>query len=437
MPVGVFGISVVVVLLLLAFRVFPGVPEEPLGNLKVYSPSVDRTALTVFVEPPTGVLLQKGPGQAVAMQFTNTTANDLRVESVSIVPQTDSCFRLTGQAPGQLAAGASATAVFDLRAPPTGDPDCLGRRAAAIQYSYTVMTADGGHHLERRVLSLSPILITTRWRAGFESFFHIAASLLVPFLLAIATYFIQQIPAETARHQREEEAAQAAKQLLDEQRFRGWQIIFPMLNGYVRDFYTPISRQMDLLLEELQRDTRTGNAFDGEEVMAALLILRTLFDQLGEKVGGYYFRDKNAEDVAAIATNHFWDICDDLAGGKSQLAKFASHVRPTDTVLQARQKLTSLVERDAAEAALQQSFQASLEKEEARHQLLQHLRLMVEVVDFETGALWYPEWYQSAPELHFSLLASQGLGLSDAEARVLDAKVAALRAEIPKECVVD
>ena len=430
LPITIFLLGTVFVLLRLASGRIPGVPDAPLKNVTVYYlPGAEKSPLALFLEPPTSILQVNGPHQLLALQFTNNTKSTITLEPVEVQP--DACFQLheTGTPLKGLAAGQTHVAFYDLSAKTSSAPDstaaCDGQYPLTIHYAFsTPVPASKGHPAttlrNERSVSTSSILITSHHKLSAEKFFRIAGALAIPLLLAVATFLIQQFQDQKAQQQKEQEL-----------KLEVWKIIFPMIDGYMRKYYVPISRQMEAVRRETCKPASTVNTMN---LVASLLVLRADVNLLAKEVGGLYFRSKTAEIVGSELMNKFWSECYAIAVDEDLFSHAVDAVAPTDNVSEAKGKLVALGTLEPATQAFLTRLQTDLGKPTNLTKLDRYLVLIIQVLDFENNLLWYPEWYKTPPRIAIKGFSPTNLGLTATDEQELQATIKEYGKEVPREC---
>jgi hypothetical protein len=430
------GWVVTAIVLGLTIALALGTPPTPLKTVSVvYAPGADKAPLSVFVQPPLAVMEIDGKGQPVAIQFSNHTEATEAVSAVEALPL--NCFQLTpqGGAVTLLAAHQTRVGLYDLR---VVSGDCEGQRELTIHYpAAAASTAAAG---EEMFVSTGPILITTSRQVAVERFVHAVSALAVPIVLALVALLIDRYQKRKEKVLKDQEAQRNREQQqldlkVDEERrtlerkLDVWKLIFPIIDGYIRKHYVLISRQMDLLLSELDR-----SPLNVRYVMAEVMVLRAAFDRMGDEVGGFSFPHGSAEGICSLLGNRLMEAWEDAAGDRRGFAVSARAVKPTDLASEADEKMKEMAKKDSSLKKFHGDFAMKIAALKNMEELKGLLLLTIQFLDFENNALWYPWWYTIPPTLPFSTISFENLGLGVGDKARLVELLAALHDEVPKEC---
>ncbi len=436
-------VASILVIMGLASGSILGGPETVQKSVTLtYTPQAKGSPLMVLLEPPMSVLNVDEAPQPLALQFTNTGGSKLILGPPSIEPD---CFQFTptDADPSHvitLDPHQSRVVIYHLSARTQvsgrqllAPKDCQGRRSLAFYFQFGEVcanpkkTSDTPLH-GQQAIATSPILITDQRHLVAQRRLHIASLFAIPLILAFATFLLQQF-----------QELRAEQQKLGEQKLEVWKVIFPMIDKYMRELYTPINRAMAIARDETAKDPAKTTP-DLDNIIASIVILRALFNHLGSKTGGYYFRYRGGEDLVQILTANFWERCYEFMTNKDELATCVDAIHRTDSISIVKGKLLTLCTANAAVDTFTKDLRAALTPTHIA-QLDRYLSLTIQVLDFENTVLWYPEWYTKPSPIDMANLVPHKLHLpasaspTNWEQQWRDTLLA-YQKELPKNCVL-
>lgn len=405
-------LAAVFVLWELSTRHIVGMPETVQKNVTVsYPPHSDAEGVSIFLQPPMATLQFENESQVLGVQFINHTAKPVDFDRLKPYPadcfdlQTDESFPVTLQPKG------SRVLLYKLLFQ-TKQPNCLKGQPLTLSYQWAPQVTrtrpikTKKHSRRRRsivpappppphqvTVSTSPILISTPARNGWERFYHAGGAILVPLLLGVLTFLFQE-----GQRQRDERAKEQDFKL------EVWKQILPDIVKLTTKHYSPISRRMTGLRNEIKKDSAS------EATLIAALLLRRQVKALADINGGFYFRSSVGEQMCSRLSDVFWENWYE-AYGRDQFHTVAEYVKLTDNIATAR---LSLVSRAASRnfRILLTDFKAKMATEDGKKGMDDSriiLCLMTRVLDFECNRPLYPEWYEEAPEFIAKNFSFDGL----------------------------
>jgi hypothetical protein len=212
-----------------------------------------------------------------------------------------------------------------------------------------------------------------------------------------------------------------------------------MIDQYMRELYTPINRAMAIARDETQKNSAVA-APDVDNIIASIVILRALFNHLGRKTGGYYFRYRGGEDLTQLLMTGFWERCYELMSNKDEVAVCVNAISRTDAVSVAKGKLLTLCGTNGAVNTFYANFKVALTPVHIS-QIDRYLDLAIQILDFENTALWYPEWYTKPSPIDMANFVPHNLTLpATTSMDVWDhnwrSTILAYQKELPRDCVI-
>jgi hypothetical protein len=402
--------------ILLSINVLPGYPDSAEKNVPIYSQAGPNwPPLILYVNPPLNSIQASGENQFLAVQFTNRGTTSLNVTGLDLSP--GSCFDIvpadrsptipSSSSPVPIEKGGSAFFWYRLSASKKGG--CLGQFPLVLRYSWKDSAAAPKDPDQRQSISTGPIQISTYWRIHAQRFFSLLARIipliLLPVVLAAGGYVFQLLQDQKARDQKKQdnlrekaekkrEARQAERQKLQEQQLEVWKTILPGIIGAIREHYIPIVS----LLTNLKDETASTNSQpDTETILACALIARRKVMYLTEKNGGLYFESLAGETLCSQLINIFRDKCYEIAKDRHAFQKAAEFYPPDITIEKMRTELRSAILSNPNDtlSLMFETFRKGCLNTKAREQLDYLVELILAVLEFESNAPLYVNWYHA------------------------------------------
>jgi hypothetical protein len=402
----VFALAVAFVCLALAFNWMQGYPESAQKNVAIYyQTSPGANGLAAYLHPPLNSTQAGGENQLLALQFTNRESQAVNIRSVQLFSA--DCFTLQAQsitAAGVSAAPASAVPLLKLdpaqsallwyRLVPTQDStECPGQSPLVFLYEWrhAPTPAEQNPPTELQSISTGPIRLTTAAGLHWERFFSlldkIIAVILLPVLLAIGNYLLNELQQRRARADKKKDDEREGQQKQQEQKLEVWKAMIPSTVKAIRNHYVPIYRVLSIL----------ENEDDPKYILACAFLFRAKITHLGDDNGGYYFRNHRGEDLCADLTNFLITRFYDLAVNKQLFLTKAELVKPGDSYNQVRQALGLDNPPPGPFGNLVVAFCAEVVKTDALAALRAHATFLEKILDHEINAPFVPYWYETAP----------------------------------------
>lgn len=409
--------------LALAFDWIPGYPKSAQKNVAIYYQTApSTTGLAVYLHPPLNSIQAPGQSQLLAFQFTNRGTSLISVRSLELFSA--SCFGIEpvaqGTQPGGIASAASTNPLPPLA---TLQPDqsvllwyqlravensvCPGQSPLVFLYTWQQQMAN--QPVEQQSISTGPIQVTTLRGLQWERFFSLAIKIvpvvLLPVLLAIGNYLLQDLQQRKAESQKkkEDERDAAEKRMADwradqqktlEQKLEVWKAVIPMMVTAIRNHYVPMVRVLVLIEDEASKPL--GQA-DLNDILACALLFRRKINYLVDDNGGFYFRNHRGEDLCATLTNlllaHFYD----LSGDTQRFRESAEKFEPGNSINHVRQTLHINHPQPGPFVLLCARFRQQLCQEGVLDQLKTHAMFLRKIAEYEINDPFYPFWYETAP----------------------------------------
>jgi hypothetical protein len=424
---SLFAVAVALLLcILLSFNVLPGYPDSAEKNVPIYNPAgPNPPALTLSLNPPLNALQASGETQLLAIQFANRGNRSLNVTGLDLSPE--SCFNIapadrspnvpSSSNPVPLASGRSAFFWYRLTAQST--EACLGQFPLVLRYSWKDSTAAKSAPNQQQSISTGPIRVSTLGRIRAERFFSLLAKIvpiiLLPVVLAAGGYIFQLLQDQKARHQKDQddlrdaaekkrEAHRAHRLKLQEQKLEVWKTILPGIINAIREHYIPI---VSLLTNMKDETASTNTKPDCETILACALIVRRKVMFLTEKNGGLYFESLAGEALCSQLINIFRDKCRELAKDRYSFQKAAEFYPPDITIERMRSELQAAIQSNPADSLslMFETFKKGCSDPQAREQLDHLVELILAVLEFESNAPLYLNWYNAPQTFKPSLRA--------------------------------
>ena len=432
-PLGILALSLAFffaaawLCLALAFDWIPGYPESAQKSVAIYyQPGPNSTGLVVYLHPPLDSVQARGQSSPLAFQFTNRSASAISVLSAELF-FSGGCFRLDPQGPGS---AASTSAAHPAGTPPpllTLDPNqsallwyrlipvetsatCPGQSPLVFLYAWQPAAVSSPNStVQKQVISTGPIRLTTlsglRWERFFSLLGKIVPLLLLPVLLAIGNYLLQDLQSRRAgdqkkmdddreREERRREARIATQQKLQEQKLEVWKTMIPSMVQAIRDHYVPIVRVLTILAAEAA--LAPGKA-DLNDILACALLFRTKTTHMVDKNGGFYFRNHRGEDLCATLSNALLNRFYTLSGNRLTFLDSAEKLHPVNSITQTRQALRLDSPLPGRFSDFCVFFRQQLTPDNLAA-LRSHSILLCQILQREINDPFYPFWYETAPQ---------------------------------------
>jgi hypothetical protein len=358
----------------------------------------------------------------LAFQFTNRGAAAIDVRSVDLFSA--GCFSIEPVTPatppgkGTPAPGATTLAGsnnlpaplatlqpnqsvllwYQLRA--LDNSTCPGQSPLVFLYTWQEQAAKGPSTppVEQQSISTGPIRITTLWGLHWERFFSlvskIVALILLPVLLAIGNYLLQDLQQRKATAEKEKEDERDTEEKRQEQKLEVWKAIIPAMVTAIRNHYVPMARVLLLVEDEAGKPLAKA---DLNDILACLLLFRRKLNYLMDDNGGFYFRNHRGEDLCATLANLLIERAYDLSGNRPTFREYAEKLLPANTLNRVRQRLNIDQPPPGPFGQLCADFRKQITQEGALDQLKAHAKFLGRILDHEINDPFYPFWYETAP----------------------------------------
>jgi hypothetical protein len=395
---------------------FPGLRQDREKNVTVfYPPRPEGGGVTLFLGPPVATLQTQGDSEPLLLEFTNHLPVVAHVESLRISPS--DCFILDPvKEPSSPAALPEATlrpgetVVSPYRLRFKQDPkSCSGQRSLMLAFHWMgeqsqVATNEkkaNGRNISHTAstlaprsgeyaLSTSPIELVTLSQRAMERMVHVigllAGAILIPLALGLLTWAYQVRQSKQDKRQNEEAL-----------RLDAWKAIFPDMLKNIQRHYIPISRRMDLVIEQIELHEKDPSK-NLRMLYEKVLILRAQVRHLGATRGGFYFRSKPGEELCGDLLDVFWPLCRRQADA-SLYSDLVAKLFPRGVAIGESISLPPGSSDETDFNTLVAHFEADIAVEPmGLNRMRRLLSLLRMILNFECDSPLYPEWYDDAPE---------------------------------------
>lgn len=396
----------ILLLVLLASGFLPGYSYDSGTNVHVFYPTgAEANGVSLFVAPPLSTLELAQAAEPLSLQFTNHTAAPATVTMVSVSPA--ECFTLSATPGGlKLNPGQSTMVQYQLYFQGTAKETCAGLHILTLKLDWKD-TANTGQY----TVSTGPIRLVSRWERFLERFFRllglVGAAAIIPIVLALITVFYQATQAR-----RDEEGKER------ELRLDVWKAIFPILLKSIRTYYLPISRQMDLLSEEIGRFQKAPTLPNAYRVFENIVLLRGTIRYLALNEGGFFFRSKPGEELFGDLLEVFRTICIPAAE-MPQFSKLIEELFPEETAPPEDVIFPTPDSKTEFDAMSNNLFVRASGDPTLMNRILRILTALRQILTFECDRPLYPEWYADAPAFMLTSLDLKGIDLGEQKEAIL------------------
>jgi outer membrane protein OmpA-like peptidoglycan-associated protein len=238
-------------------------------------------------------------------------------------------------------------------------------------------------------VSSSPLLVTTRSRLNWERFYRLIAIVLLPALVPLSIWFAGYIVQRTQEKRAELQSA-------SERKLEVWKTILPGIISAIRRHYIPILSLLGNMQEET--DAKKSNP-DGLRILACALLFRRKIMFLTEKNGGLYFESLKGEKLCAQLINISREKCYELSKNRDAFQRAAEFYAPSTTIERMRDQVEMTLNSNPADeiSEMFNEFNKGCLEAKARKELDALIRLILAVLEFESNAPLYLNWY-GAPQ---------------------------------------
>jgi hypothetical protein len=218
--------------------------------------------------------------------------------------------------------------------------------------------------------------------------------ILLPVLLAIGNYLLQELQQRRAVEQKVKDDAREADAKLQEQKLEVWKAMVPGMVQAIRDHYVPIVRVLAILEGEAGRPA--GGA-DLNEILGCALLFRAKVTHMVDKNGGFYFHNNSGEELCATLANSLLERCYELSGDRPAFLESAEKLQPVNSLPQIRRALRIDAPLPGRFARLRARFQEQLRQPAILAQLRTHAVLLMTILEREINDPFFPFWYETDP----------------------------------------
>jgi hypothetical protein len=390
--------------LCLGFGWIPGYPESAEKSVSIYYQVSGKPAdLGVYLHPPLNFVQTDGLGQLVAFQFTNRSSTSITVHSLEL--SSPGCFRLEPYGrkldPSPLLIlSANQSELYWYRLLPVDDlGSCSGQTPLVFIYTWqqAATSSPAQLQIERQSISTGPVRVTTRRSHQWERFFNLLAKIgpliLLPVLLAIGNYLLQELQQRRADSQKEKDDHRTDEAKLQEQKLEVWKAMVPDLVRAIRDHYVPIVRLLSILVSEADRK----QGADHNQMLACALLFRSKINAIIDKNGGFYFKNLLGEEICAVLANLLNERFSVISGDSLTFQTSVESLPSTNSLAQVRQLLAIDAPPAGPFADVCARFRQHFSQELLLAQLRCHWALLEKILGREINDPFLRFWYEEEP----------------------------------------
>jgi hypothetical protein len=404
-----FFFAAVLLCFCLAFEWIPGYPESAEKSVALYyQPSPKPADPAVYLHPPLNFMQTDGQGQLLAFQFTNRGSSPIAVHTLELFsadcffmePKDPVVQRLPATMPF-LTLDLNQSVVLWYRLLPLKDSrKCPGQSPLVFLYTWQQLPAGSPPPalLEQQSISTGPVRVTTQLGLHWERFFSLLGKIgpliLLPVLLAIGNYLLQELQQRKAEVQKLKDDEREADAKRQEQKLEVWKVMVPGMVQAIRDHYVPIVRVLSILKDQADRP---ADQADLNEILACSLLFRTKTTHMVDKNGGFYFHNLCGEELCATLANLLLGRFYELSGDLLAFRESAEKLQPVNSLPQTRRTLRIDAPLPGRFARLRTRFQQQLREPAILAQLRSHAVLLMTILEREINDPFLPFWYETEP----------------------------------------
>ena len=305
-----------------------------------------------------------------------------------------------GAKPPLLTLGANHSAILWYSLIPDEGSACPGESPLVFLYTWQLPPPDATTQMpiEQQAISTGPIRITTvdglHWERFFSLLDKIVALLLLPVLLAIGNYLLQDLQSRRASVEKDRDARAASQQKIQEQKLEVWKTMIPSMVQAIRTHYVPIVRVLSIVEGEAGKPQDQA---DFGDLLACALLFRSKITHMVDLNGGFYFRNHRGEELCATLANALVGRFYMLSGDSMTFRQTAEKLQPVNSIIQVRQCLRIDAPLPGRFADLCAFFRKELAKPEHLAALNAHALFLHEILDHEINDPFFPFWYDTTP----------------------------------------